>query len=110
MFNYFQNYQNQDERIWVPNAQAAESYLVGPGAFVRLWDANAPRFYERRTDASGRPAPMETFEYRRAEQPQQENPLAEQVKNLEARLSALESKGKKKEAKNDKSGANDTGI
>ena len=66
--NYGFNYGNQqqvttDERIWVPNQQAAESYLVAPNGFVRLWDSNRAVFYERRSDSSGRPYPIEIYEY-----------------------------------------------
>lgn len=52
-----------DERIWVQNENAADAYLVAPGSFVRLWDANNNLFYEKRTDATGRPLPMDVYEY-----------------------------------------------
>lgn len=55
----------QEEILYVPNEQAAESYLMAPNSFVRLWDANQQVFYERRTDPQGRPFPMEKYEYRR---------------------------------------------
>lgn len=66
MYNYnpYQNYAAQaDERIWVQNQNAADAYLMAPSSFVRLWDANQPVFYEKRTDATGRPLPMEVYEY-----------------------------------------------
>lgn len=74
-FNY-QPYQfnqqpqpQQDERIFVQNETSAEAYLVAPNGFVRLWDASRPVFYEKRADATGRPLPLECFEYERI-QPQ----------------------------------------
>lgn len=70
MYGYYNNFYNQsyqpqaqDERIWVQNQTSAEAYLVAPNGFVRLWDANAPRFYEKKADASGRPYPLEAYEY-----------------------------------------------
>lgn len=62
---YQPNNLNLDERIWVQNATAAESYLLAPNGFVRLWDSSASRFYEKRADATGRPLPMEVYEYKR---------------------------------------------
>lgn len=67
--NYYQpNYQQQpaqDERIWVQNETSAEAYLVAPNGFVRLWDSSRPVFYEKRADSTGRPLPMDVFEYSR---------------------------------------------
>lgn len=92
----------QDERIWVQSEQAAESYLVAPNGFVRLWDANKPVFYEKRADATGRPLPIEAYTYSRyEEQPPEENPLIEKISMLEERISALEGKGKKKKGAED---------
>lgn len=62
---YQQNNIPVDERIWVQNATAAEAYLLAPNAFVRLWDSSANRFYEKRADATGRPLPMDVYEYKR---------------------------------------------
>ena len=56
----------QEETLYVPNEQAAEAYLMAPNSFVRLWDANQPVFYERRTDPQGRPFPMEKYTYSKA--------------------------------------------
>lgn len=53
-----------DERIWVTNQQAAESYLVAANSFVRLWDSSQPRFYEKSADCTGRPMAMKVFEYK----------------------------------------------
>lgn len=76
--NYQPNYQNavpvpqqnsnnvpQDERIWVQNETSAEAYLLAPNGFARLWDSSKPVFYEKRADATGRPLPMDTYEYKR---------------------------------------------
>lgn len=47
--------------IWVPNAQAAEGYLVAPNSAVVLWDSSAPVVYLKQTDASGKPN-MKTYD------------------------------------------------
>lgn len=90
--------QTNDDRIWVQNASAAESYLIAPNSFVRLWDANKPVFYERRADATGRPLPMECYEFKRISAQNQEistnteNVLREEIRALNDRISALERK------------------
>ena len=58
------NAPQQDERIFVSNQQAAESYLVAPNSFVRLWDSNRDVFYEKSADYTGRPMAMRVFEYK----------------------------------------------
>ena len=63
--NYVNYAPPADERIWDQSKAAAEAYLVAPGGFVRLWDSNRNVFYEKRADASGRPLPLDTFEYTR---------------------------------------------
>lgn len=70
----------QEERLYVPNEQAAEAYLMAPNSFVMLWDANKSMFYEKRTDQSGRPFPLRKFEFREVQnEPQNdEKPLNEQ--------------------------------
>lgn len=54
-----------DERIWVQNETSAEAYLLAPNGFARLWDSSTNRFYEKRADATGRPLPMDVYEYTR---------------------------------------------
>ena len=54
----------QDERVFVSNQQAAESYIVAANGFVRLWDSSQPKFYEKSADYTGRPMPMKIFEYK----------------------------------------------
>lgn len=102
---YQQAYQSgNDERIWVENETQARSYLVAPNSFVRLWDAQKPVFYEKRTDSAGRPYPMEAYTYSKkpADGPKTEDNtkgdkvLDERLKTLEMRLYALE----RKEAEN----------
>lgn len=74
--NYQPNFQNvvpqqnqnnapHDERIWVQNETSAEAYLLAPNGFARLWDSSTNRFYEKRADATGRPLPMDIYEYSR---------------------------------------------
>lgn len=87
----------QDERIWVQGEGAAQAYLVAPNSFVRLWDSNAPVFYEKRADSSGRPS-LEVFEYSRkgAQMPSQtvlsnvDRDYSEQIEALKKRIEAIE--------------------
>ena len=82
-----------EETLYVPNEQAAESYLMAPNSFVRLWDANMAVFYEKRTYAQGRPFPMEKYEYRKiTEKTEPKDMKAEFVtrQEFEALLAKLE--------------------
>lgn len=102
--------QSQDERIWVQNEVSADAYLVAPNGFVRLWDANKQRFYEKRADATGRPMPMETYEYSKIASGSPLNnqgiglDYSKEIEGLMRRIEALE------EAINEQSNADDTGI
>lgn len=85
--------------IWVPNAQAAEGYLVAPNSAVVLWDSSAPVVYLKQTDASGKPN-MKTYDLVERTsipqvQPTTQKPGVEFVTRaefdaLEARCAALE--------------------
>ena len=108
-----------DDRIWVQGRGAAEAYLVAPNSFVRLWDANNNMFYEKRTDATGRPLPMGVYEYKlRQPQAVTEKPnnndvtieLQKQIEALQGRIEALEKaeKGPVKANAKRKSDADDT--
>lgn len=117
--NYGMNQQTQDERIWVQNETSAEAYLVAPNGFVRLWDANKPVFYEKRADASGRPLPMDVFEYVRKSprfgalgedmDKSVRDEIKEQIDALTQRIEALESV-KKGGKVNAKSNTDDTTV
>lgn len=110
----------QDERIWVSSQQAGEAYLISPNGFARLWDSSQPRFYEKRADSTGRPLPMEIYEYKRISP--QITTLTDDIKKLStedidakiealsARIEALENakKGAGKNAK--QSNTDDTSI
>lgn len=97
--NMFQNGTslNQDERIWVQGESSANAYLMAPNSFVRLWDSTRPVFYEKRTDASGKPS-IVAYEYHSnttqspntSENKEMINTYEEQIKALESRLNALE--------------------
>lgn len=122
---FLQNYQQnapqqtpQDERVWVSNQQAAESYLLAPGGFVRLWDSSTSRFYEKRADATGRPLPMDIYEYTRV-LPQNDvlnngidkipmDEINARFEEITSRIEALESKKVTKNAK--QSNADDTSV
>lgn len=88
-----------DERIWVQNETSAEAYLVAPNGFVRLWDSNASRFYEKKADASGRPFPMEVYEYRKISpvmapvNNESKIDYSSELKSLNERITALEKRG-----------------
>lgn len=104
---YGQNQTSTDDRIWVQSAQAAENYLVAPNAFVRLWDVNRPVFYERRTDASGRPYPMETYEYKKTDINQKNGLLSTdseiflRIDDLKTRIQAIEERMNHAESNSD---------
>lgn len=117
-----QNYQNQmqmpqqmtaqpttDERIWVQSESAAENYLMSPNSFVRLWDSNHPVFYERRTDATGRPFPMEIYEYKKRESDfnNANSEINFRINDLNERIKAIEEKIGGSHAE---SNANDTAV
>lgn len=100
--NYQQNIQStKDEVLYVPNEQAAEAYLMAPNSFVRLWDAQLPRFYEKRTDPQGRPFPMEKYEYHKVtEEPKSEETdltaqfvTRKEFEDLRAKLEPKKKKG-----------------
>lgn len=95
----------QEEIIYVPNQQAAESYLMAPNSFVRLWDAQLPRFYEKRTDPQGRPFPMDVYEFQKVtnEPKAEEKDMTEQFvtrKEFDELRAKLEPKRKKGEESN----------
>lgn len=62
--------QNQQQNmIWVRNAQEAAMYPVAPNNAVCLWDSGASTIYLKQADASGRPS-MKTYDLvERIEQP-----------------------------------------
>ena len=107
--NQYQNQyqQPQDERIWVQSEQAAENYLVAPNGFVRLWDSTKPIFYERRADATGRPLPMDVYEYQRKSAAGQID-ISQELNEIKDRIAALENK--KGVKSNAKSNADDTAV
>ena len=118
MYNYYPyqtNYSNlsqsnQDERIWVQNEMSADAYLIAPNGFVRLWDANKNRFYEKRADATGRPYPLEVYEYKKIDASSalqvagQGIDYSKEIEGLMRRIEALE------EALNEQSNADDTRV
>ena len=91
--------QQTDERIWVQNEIAADAYLVAPGGFVRLWDNSKNRYYEKRADNSGRPFPMEIYEYKKVtannvEEEENKVDYMGEINALKERITALEKRGK----------------
>lgn len=93
---YQQPQQNQSI-IWVPNEKAANDFIVAPNNAVTLWDMNAPVVYVKKADASGKPD-MKTYDLvERVATPTapQNAPQAEYVTrkdlaDLAARVAALE--------------------
>lgn len=106
----------QDERIFVSNQQSAESFLLAPSGFIRLWDSSQPRFYERRADATGRPLPMDIYEYKRvtplnSTEIEESNKISfdqlkSEIETINERIDKLEQK--KGVVKNVKQSADDT--
>lgn len=89
--------QQNQSIIWVPNAQAANDFIVAPNNAVTLWDMNAPVVYVKKADASGKPAMTVYDLVERAAAPaaSQSAPQAEYVTrkdlaDLAARVAALE--------------------
>lgn len=80
----------QDDRIWVANEQAADSYQIVPNGFVRLWDSNQPVYYKKRADATGRPMPLVAYEYKLRMAPAQAATVP--ASDWEDRLKAVENK------------------
>lgn len=91
-----------DDRIWVSSDASAEAYPIMPNGFLRLWDSNQPVFYEKRADASGKPYPMVTYEYKVKENlpnstPTQANDkYEERITKIEEKIARLEESTKKK--------------
>lgn len=105
--NQAQMQQSQDDRIWVANSQAADSYLIAPNSMVRLWDSNKNVFYEKRADATGRPLPIECYSYekiepnRAVESSNASIDYQSEIKSLNERIMALEERmGKENEQSN----------
>lgn len=102
----------QDERIWVQGIEGANAYLVAPNSFVRLWDSQQNLFYEKHTDASGRPY-TEIFEYSKKNEQKPQVAVSStyetQLEELEKRIAALEKKSKGGVKKNE-SDANDPTV
>lgn len=82
-----------DDRIWVQSDVAAEAYMVAPNATVHLWDSSKPYIYIRKTDAAGRPMPLEVLEYKKREEIAQASQFESALDELRARIEALEQKG-----------------
>lgn len=89
---------NNDERIWVNGEAQARDYLIAPNGFVRLWDSNEPKFYEKRADASGRPF-LKAYGYHEIETATDpktvpngfnEEELKKEIEALKRRITALE--------------------
>lgn len=94
--------------------------MISPSGFVRLWDSSTNRFYEKRADVTGRPLPMDIYEYSRV-LPQNDVlnakvdnlPIEEintRIDEITSRIEVLE-KSRKGSVKNAKqSDADDTSI
>lgn len=89
--NYFNQQPQQDERIWVQGIEGANAYLVAPNSFVRLWDSQNNVYYEKRTDATGRPY-TEVYEYAKKDiqKPRVGPSYDSQLEELSKRITALE--------------------
>jgi len=63
--------------VWVSGEQAARSYPIAPGATVLMMDSEAQTFYIKKADASGRPFPLEIYDFAPRAAQQQTAPQAE---------------------------------
>lgn len=63
--------------VWVSGEQAARSYPIAPGATVLMMDSEAQTFYIKKADASGRPFPLEIYDFAPRAAQQQLSPQAE---------------------------------
>ena len=53
--------------VWVQGEQAAKSYPVAPGNQVLLFDSDESVFYIKKADQSGRPLPLEIYDFKKRE-------------------------------------------
>lgn len=63
--------------VWVSGEQAARSYPIAPGATVLMMDSEAQTFYIKKADSSGRPFPLEIYDFAPRAMQQQAAPQAE---------------------------------
>lgn len=63
--------------VWVSGEQAARSYPIAPGATVLMMDSEAQTFYIKKADASGRPFPLEIYDFAPRAMQQQSAPQVE---------------------------------
>lgn len=53
--------------VWVQGLEAAKAYPVAPGNQVLLFDSDAPVFYIKHADQTGRPLPLEIYDFKKRE-------------------------------------------
>lgn len=65
MQQYHQPMQLQQvtDPIWVVGIQGANAFLMAPNSRATLFDSTAPVFYVKSTDETGKPLPLEIFDY-----------------------------------------------
>lgn len=54
--------------IWVQGEQAAKSYPIAPGGQVLMFDSDETVFYIKKADQSGRPLPLEIYDFKKREE------------------------------------------
>ena len=57
----------QNTFVWVQGEQAAKSYPVAPGGQVLLFDSENPVFYVKSADQTGKPLPLEIYDFHKRE-------------------------------------------
>lgn len=57
----------QNTFVWVQGEQAAKSYPVAPGSQVLLFDSENPVFYVKSADSTGKPLPLEIYDFHKRE-------------------------------------------
>ena len=59
--------QTQNTFVWAQGEQAAKSYTVAPGNRVLIFDSENPVFYIKTADQTGRPLPLEIYDFKKRE-------------------------------------------
>ncbi len=59
--------QMQNTFVWAQGEQAAKSYPVAPGNRVLIFDSENPVFYIKMADQTGRPLPLEIYDFKKRE-------------------------------------------
>lgn len=91
--NNFSNYQQQTPQPqnnqnginsqikWVQGENGAKSYSAPPNSKTLLFDSESDTFYIKTVDSFGRPGPLEIYDFKRRDEPQQSKQATEPIIN-----------------------------